>query len=114
MHTIKIGNKTFRVELADTIFSRFRGLSGREDMGSYDGMLFIFPWRARWRMCMRGMKFPLDLVWIDGDKIVEVTPNLQPNSAIIKPSKRVDKILEVPAGSLASHAKEQLLARVEA
>jgi uncharacterized membrane protein (UPF0127 family) len=88
-----------RVELAATWWQRFRGLSGRESLNGADGMLFIFPWRARWRMCMRGMKFPLDFIWMNDGKIVAIDRNIQPGRAgAIRPPKRVNMVLEARCG----------------
>ena len=54
---------------------------------------------------MLGMKFPLDFVWIDGKKVVDVTRNVPPpkgmeKPTIVKPSVPVDKILEINAGDI--------------
>lgn len=101
--TFSIGGKNFKVEMANTWYRRFRGLSGRKDMGNCDGMIFVFPWRARWRMCMRGMRFPLDFVWIDETrdaehKIIAINYFVQPGKVILRPPRRVKMVLELSAG----------------
>ena len=40
--TIRVGDETMRVVVTDDDGERYRGLRGREDIGSYDGMLFVF------------------------------------------------------------------------
>lgn len=69
-------SKTYTVLVADTFRHEFQGLSGRNSLGKYDGMLFVFPTRAVHAMVMRDMRFALDIVWVDGDTIVHIEPNL--------------------------------------
>ena len=52
---------------------------------------------------MRGMMFPLDFVWINGDKVVDLSSNIAPPSAgqrpvIISPDQPANLVLEVNAG----------------
>jgi uncharacterized membrane protein (UPF0127 family) len=55
---------------------------------------------------MKGMRFPLDLVWIDGDRVVDVTarvPNEPPGTPdaqlpVYSPSRPANRVLEVNAG----------------
>jgi uncharacterized membrane protein (UPF0127 family) len=53
------------VEVADTPAERGRGLSGREMLPENSGMLFVFDTPGRYGFWMYGMKFPLDIIWID-------------------------------------------------
>ena len=66
--------------MAETAQHRFKGLSGRKDLGKYDGMAFIFPQRGQHAMVMRAMLFPLDIVWVDNGEIVDIAPNLAPEN----------------------------------
>lgn len=75
---VKIGGQELYVLVADTYDHRLQGLSGKKDMGKYGGMLFVFPNAGRPVMVMRDMNFPLDIIWIDGTKIVDIAPNLLP------------------------------------
>ncbi|TAN33827.1 DUF192 domain-containing protein [Patescibacteria group bacterium] len=78
---VKIGGREVSVLVADNELHRFKGWSKRDDMGKYGGMLFVFPERGQHAMVMRDMRFPLDIIWIDGTKIVDIAPNLQPDPA---------------------------------
>ena len=56
--TIRVGDETMLVVVADDDQERYRGLRGREDVGGYDGMLFVFDvaharLRSRCRPCAR-------------------------------------------------------------
>ena len=73
---IKINDQVFRVEVADTLAKKQKGLADRENMPQNYGMIFIFEKKGKYSFWMKGMRFPLDFLWIDGDKIVEITKNV--------------------------------------
>ena len=103
--TVKIGGQEMRVLVADTYNHRLKGWSGRKDMGKYGGMLFVFPDRSQHAMVMRDMRFPLDIVWLDGNKVVDIAPNLPPQPGVPEDQLIVymartasTLVLELPAG----------------
>ena len=67
-------------------------------------MLFDFPKPDIYQFWMNDMNFPLDFIWINGGKVVEITENVQPPSqtqgqpVVVKSYFSVDKVLEVNAG----------------
>lgn len=75
---IQINNQTYSVLLANNIRHHFIGLSGRKDLGKYDGMLFVFASRTQHTMVMRNMLFPIDIVWLSKGEIVDIAPNVLP------------------------------------
>jgi hypothetical protein len=95
-----------RLEVADTDASRMHGLSGRESLEPNAGMLFVFGHRGIYPFWMKGMKFPLDIVWIDDGKVVDVE-TLEPPSPYLNippnhiPRGMADLVLEVNAGKAA-------------
>ena len=105
-HTyLTIGDDVLRVEVVHTPESITRGLSGRPEIGA-DGMLFVLPQNQVPVFWMKEMQFDLDLVWIAGDSVQKVTPNVpapDPETALsdlpkYSPSEVADLVLEVPAG----------------
>ncbi|MBI2040434.1 DUF192 domain-containing protein [Candidatus Microgenomates bacterium] len=102
-----INDAKLKVEIADTQSKRSKGLGGREALAQDEGMLFIFDREDKYPFWMKGLKFPLDFVWIRGDKVVDVIQNAQapqPNTAdeslpIYLPQEPIDKVLEVNAGT---------------
>ena len=103
--TIRIGGQEVRVLVADTTARRSKGWSDRKNMGRYGGMLFVFPDSGRYAMVMRDMRFPLDIVWLDGNKIVDIAPNLLPEPDVPENKLTVygarassTMVLELPAG----------------
>ncbi len=100
---VSVGNATVRAEVAETIGQHERGLSGREKLGENEGMLFVFGTPDRYPFWMKEMRFPIDIIWINGGKVVDITRNLPsplsgeiPASAF--PSVPVTHVLEVNAG----------------
>lgn len=90
------------VEVADDEREQERGLSFRASLDRDRGMLFVYPKAARQRFWMHGMRFPLDLVFINDSRVVYMADNVQaPNGgipAIVWPTEKADAVLEVNAG----------------
>jgi len=76
LRQIKIKDQVFKVEVADTLAKKQKGLADRESMPQNYGMIFTFEKKGIYSFWMKGMRFPLDFLWIDGDKIVEITKNV--------------------------------------
>ena len=100
---VKIGNEIFKVEIADNFSSRARGLSGRDGLGSHEGMLFIFPVAMPQGFWMKDMKFPIDIIWIRDSKaigmIIGAEPEPGPDYTIYSSPEPADMVLEVNAGT---------------
>ena len=103
--TVKIAGREVRVLVADTYDHRLKGLSDRQDMSQYGGMLFVFPDRGQHIMVMRDMHFSLDIVWLDGNKVIDIAPNLLPEPGVpeeqltLYPARALSTlVLELPAG----------------
>lgn len=94
------------VEVADTKEEKSRGLSGRSALSYDSGMLFAYDKPELYRFWMKDMKFPLDFIWINGDTIVDLLPNVplpvpgqqDQSLPIYQPVTKIDKLLEVNAG----------------
>jgi len=102
---IVVNGTQHRVEVVNTAESITQGLSDRDHIGS-DGMLFFLHEQRIPTFWMKRMHFPLDLIWINRNHIVDVTRNVPaPNSAIpesdlplYSPTTSSNMVLEVPAG----------------
>lgn len=106
--SITIGGIRISAEVAATPETRARGLSGRAQLPEGTGMLFIFDAPERPAFWMQGMNFPLDLIWITGDRVLEITPNVPAPVAGQElprylPANPVNAVLEVPAGFCQRH-----------
>lgn len=108
---IKVGNITLLVEVADTPGKHEKGLSGRAEIADNQGMLFVMPPDSTPSFWLRGMQFPIDILWINDGKVAEILENLSPPSldtsptslVHYKPQQPVDYALEVKAGFTAQN-----------
>ena len=77
---VKVGDGRFEVEVAQTPAQRARGLSGRDSLAPGTGMLFVFETGRASAFWMKGMRFPLDFVWIGEDcSVVHTTIDVPPS-----------------------------------
>lgn len=68
MITIEIGDREYRVKEAKTEEERTQGLKGVEELPEDEGMLFYMPDKKNQVVfTMEGMKFPLDIIFINQD-----------------------------------------------
>lgn len=99
--TVMVGGKMFHVEVVDTPEAMATGLSGRDGIGENQGMLFVFERDGAHAFWMKGMRFAIDIVWIDKDKrVVHVEQNVSPDDQqkMYKPPRHARYVLEVAAG----------------
>lgn len=105
--SVTVDSQTFSVEIANDEAKREVGLSKKSSLGEKDGMLFIFPEKGKYSFWMRDMKFPIDIIYIDNDTIVDIYKNIQapktdtPPSALPIYTSKADAnyVLEVNAGA---------------
>jgi uncharacterized protein len=104
--TVSVGNGTVRADVADSTGERDKGLSGRASLSDREGMLFIFPNRAPRSFWMKGMRFPIDIVWIAHGRVIGVTRNVPVPRAGLPTYDSpgpAGQVLEVRAGWAARH-----------
>lgn len=108
---ITVGDQRLTVELAATPEARARGLGYRQGLAPGTGMLFVFPEPAKRSFWMKGMRFCLDIVWIDAGQIVGAAEGACPDPSGTADADRASfpsdvpaqLVLEVPAGWLDDH-----------
>ncbi len=95
------------VEVVRSREDKAKGLSERESLGANSGMLFVFEESASHCIRMKGMNFPIDIIWIAESEddpeekvIVHVETNVLPESfpKVFKPRSLSDYVLEVNSG----------------
>lgn len=103
---IQIDGKSLQVEIAKTPEALTKGLGGRDAIGS-DGMLFILPTRQVPHFWMKDMHFDLDFVWIDGGKVVALTPRVSAQRGesdqllkVYSPGLSATHVLELNSGEI--------------
>lgn len=96
-----------KLELALSQAEHFQGLSNRSDLCDNCGMLFIFPEADFQTFVMREMNFPLDIIWLNNQKVVAYNENLLPEDnppyTLYKSPSKVDSVLELKAGFVAKN-----------
>ena len=96
-------NTCISPELADSEFSRARGLMFREELPEKSGMLFIFPAEGIYSFWMKNTLIPLDIIWLDKDLRVAyiksfVSPCKSYDCPSYNPEVKAQYVLEVNAG----------------
>tara|TARA_A100001037_G_C15142201_1_gene634382 strand:+ start:2404 stop:2862 length:459 start_codon:yes stop_codon:yes gene_type:complete len=77
-NSVQIGVDIISVDIADTPELRMIGLSEHERLDEGSGMLFVYSKAGSRAFWMKGMEFPLDIIWITSDcRIGKVTENVQ-------------------------------------
>ena len=92
------------LEIADDEAEQRKGLSARDSLPKDKGMLFKFKKADTHTFWMKDMRFPIDIIFINNDKIVTIYENVQPendknaNLSLYTSTKPADKVIELNAG----------------
>lgn len=90
------------IQVADTSAEQTQGLSNHPPILENEGMLFEFKDKQVRQFWMKEMLFPLDIIWINDSRIINISKNLPPEG--LNPSKiyssltPADMVLEINAG----------------
>lgn len=99
---VEIDGHRFDVEIADSPKEHELGLSYRESMARDHGMLFIFSEAGELNFWMKGMTFPLDMIFLRDGRVVYIAQDVpSPHGgipAIVRPDLPADMVLELNAG----------------
>lgn len=102
---VLLGGQKFHLQVADTNAARAKGLSGQENLGEREAMLFVFNELGKYSFWMKEMKFGLDFIFINNQKVVDLVENVLPPQPGEKPQSiwskaAFDKVLEVNQGTV--------------
>lgn len=108
---ITVGERELQVDLATTPPQQSLGLGFRNGLEPGTGMLFVFDQSSPRTFWMRGMRFCLDIIWIENNQIVGAAENACPDPegttdpmrARYSSGEPVRYVLEVPSGWMADH-----------
>lgn len=109
--TIVVGETSLDVDLAIDGAQQSLGLGYRNGLEPGTGMLFVGTDPMPRTFWMKGMRFCLDIIWIDGEEITGAAESVCPDPAGTADVDRarfsspgpVTYVLEVPAGWMAEH-----------
>lgn len=100
------GTISLSVEVADTAAERGRGLSDTEALEERQGMLFVFEKPGVYEFWMKGMRFPIDILWLNGrGEIIGMETDIATSTypKVFMPKEEILYALEVPAGFVREH-----------
>lgn len=96
---IKIGNKNYIVEVAESEEQKKEGLQGYYYLPEDEGMLFVYDEPADVGFWMKDTEIPLDIIFINEDfEVISVAKGV-PDSEDIHEEKNVKYVLEVNINS---------------
>ncbi|HAV11295.1 MAG TPA: hypothetical protein DCX32_02000 [Candidatus Moranbacteria bacterium] len=94
-----LDGENLRVEIVDTAEKMRQGLGGRKGICERCGMLFVFSESGKHSFWMKGMEFPLDILWLRDGKVVAIEGGVSRDSReIFSPDVVSDQVLELNAG----------------
>lgn len=102
--TASINNHTYNLLLANDDKSRQVGLSNRKSLDQNQGMLFVFPKKGIYSFWMKDTQIPLDIIFINDDKVVHIIKNATPQAGnkgtlpIYTPPSEGNYVLEINGG----------------
>lgn len=96
---VYVRNVLVKAEVVKSEEKIAKGLSGRSGLEKGRGMLFEMPEDDIQNFWMKGMKFAIDIIWIENGRVIGCEKNIQSNdSRIFTSPNYAGYILEVPAG----------------
>ena len=98
--TITINENQWNVWVASTYSELTTGLSEVASLAAGTGMLFILPAKQAVSVDTRDMSFPIDIIFISENTVIDVASNIQPGYLVTEETP-CDMFLEVNAGEAA-------------
>ncbi|HEX7042169.1 MAG TPA: DUF192 domain-containing protein [Patescibacteria group bacterium] len=99
---VTINHHNFYVEIAKTEAQKEKGLGDRKSLEENHGMYFPFETSGNYAFWMKDMEFPIDIIYISNERIVNIftdtKPALDPSTTVVRPTQNVDAVLEINAG----------------
>jgi uncharacterized membrane protein (UPF0127 family) len=99
---VRIGRARIETEVVKDPIRQSLGLMFRKRLGKNRGMLFDFPIEFYHGIWMFGMRFPIDIIWIDKKmRVVDIVENAKPCLLFCRtyyPRKMAKYVLEVNSG----------------
>jgi len=101
---IIINNAVFDVNLSIFTYEKVKGLGKISSIDDNQGMLFYYLNSSVREFWMKDMQFPIDVLWIKDNKIVNISENvpIHINGEITRMNSlyEVDRVLELKANSV--------------
>lgn len=99
---VEINGVKIEAEIAQSSREKSRGLADRPELPQNRGMIFVYKDPLIPSFWMKGMRFPLDFIWIKDNIVVDITESVPtengPDYPTYSPKEAANRILEVNAG----------------
>lgn len=105
--TFRLENKEISFLIADTLESRAQGLSKIDSLPENSVMLFVFDKPDIYKIWMKNMKFPIDIIWLnENKKITHIEENISPETfpTTFFPPEKSLYIIEANVGFVVKNA----------
>ncbi len=108
--TLFVGENKINLIISDNLNTRVKGLSGVKKMNEDTAMLFVFEELGDYGIWMKDMNFPLDIVWLDDNYIINhieqgISPNTYPS--IFRSNEKSKYVIEFNENTISKyHIKE--------
>jgi len=108
---VTISGKEFKLELANTDETRFKGLSGRATIPADGGMLFVFPARGvqTHGFVMRDCPAPIDIIYLDASGRIVAMHKMVPEPPRTAAEKVLKQVPGYPAWTATNEDYEKRL-----
>jgi len=96
MPIAQINQQKIKLVIAKTSAEKIKGLGGMDFLPADSGMLFEYSDYQIRSFWMKGMNFPIDIVWIKDDKIIGFAKNVMPPSPNLADSQLLRYLSDEP------------------
>jgi uncharacterized membrane protein (UPF0127 family) len=104
---VQINENKIDVEIAKSAAAKIAGLSWRKSLAEGSGMLFVEGKSNYYSFWMKDMLFPIDIIWIANNQVVDISKNIPVpqgnNLPSYSPDEPANYVLEVNAGYADRH-----------
>jgi len=92
---LELGQKTFNLEIAQTIGQKAKGLSQRDNLCSNCGMIFVYQKEGIYPFWMKNTRIPLDIIWLDSTgKVIDIKTGKPQDLSLLTNSTPAQYIIE--------------------
>jgi len=106
--SLYFGSGAFDAKIAYTEADRQKGYGGVTNIADNEALILVFPSNDLWRIWMKDMKVPIDIVWLNEDKkVIHIVKNASPDTGTegtYVPKTPARYVLELAAGTVDSKA----------